>query len=144
MKQRGFFYRHHTGIISWSLLIGGFAIASCSIQDPDNGSGGIWTAWTYVGLGIFLGVIAIWFIYIFVKLFIAFDREAKVAFTPVPSPQEIALRLHQEWGRPATIEEVAAVHQILTSQKNQALLATGLTLGALYSANRLAHGEKIL
>lgn len=61
----------------------------------------------------------------------AVSAEIKVASTPVPSPVEIALLLEADWGRQPTIVEVAAVHQMLTSRRNEALLATGLSLGAL-------------
>ena len=63
----------------------------------------------------------------------------KVASTPVPSPAEIALLLEAEWRRPPTIVEVAAVHQMLTSRRNEALFVTGLSLGALYLADRRLH-----
>jgi hypothetical protein len=47
--------------------------------------------------------------------------ELRVASTPIPSPAEISWQLGREWGRPATLEEVAAVYQMITSRKNQAL-----------------------
>jgi|GEM_PF-6699240 len=62
--------------------------------------------------------------------------ELRVASTPIPSPAEIAWQLGQEWGRPATLEEVAAVHQMLTSRKNQALINSGITFGAIYLMGR--------
>jgi len=62
--------------------------------------------------------------------------ELRVASTPIPSPAEISWQLGQEWGRPATLEEVAAVHQMLTSRKNQALINSGITFGAIYLMGR--------
>jgi hypothetical protein len=62
------------------------------------------------------------------------------ASRPIPSPAEISWQLQQEWGRPATLEEVAVVHQMLTSEKNQALLTAGVGFGALYLAERNLHG----
>ena len=62
--------------------------------------------------------------------------ELKVASTPIPSPAEISWQLGEEWGRPATLEEVAAVHQMLTSRKNQALINSGITFGAIYLIGR--------
>jgi hypothetical protein len=62
--------------------------------------------------------------------------ELNVASTPIPSPAEISWQLENEWGRPATIEEVAAVHQMLTSRKNQALINSGITFGAIYLMGR--------
>lgn len=58
------------------------------------------------------------------------------AMRPIPSPPEIAWALQCEWGRSPTVEEVAAVHQMLQSEKNQALLGTGIGLGALYLMTR--------
>jgi hypothetical protein len=62
--------------------------------------------------------------------------EMKVASTPLPTPAEVSWQLHQEWGRPATLEEVAAVHQMLTARKTQALINSGITFGAIYLMGR--------
>ena len=59
--------------------------------------------------------------------------------TPVPTPGEIAPTLEVEWGRPATVQEVAAVHQMLMARKHDALLSAGLTLGAVYAIDRSFH-----
>lgn len=66
------------------------------------------------------------------RYFAAAGREMRVASAPIPSPAQISAQLQAEWGRPATIEEVAAVHQMLTSRHNQALVNSGIALGALY------------
>lgn len=58
------------------------------------------------------------------------------AMQPVLSPQQINIQLSQELGRPATMVEVAAVHQMLTSEKNQQMINSGVTLGALYLIGR--------
>jgi hypothetical protein len=57
---------------------------------------------------------------------------ANVAAIPIPTPEHIAFQLGQEWGRPATVEEVAAVHQMLTSRRNEAFVTAGLTFGGIY------------
>ena len=44
------------------------------------------------------------------------------ALTPVPTPQEIAVQLHGELGRPPTLVEVAAVQQMLATARNQVVL----------------------
>ena len=67
--------------------------------------------------------------------------ELTVATTPIPSPSEIALQLEQEWGRPATLHEVAAVHQMLNSRRNEAMLNAGIGLGALYLIHHDLHGK---
>jgi len=67
--------------------------------------------------------------------------ELTVATTPVPSPNEIARQLEQEWGRPATLTEVAAVHQMLNNRRNEAMLNAGIGLGALYLIHHDLHGK---
>jgi hypothetical protein len=67
--------------------------------------------------------------------------ELTVATTPIPSPGEIAWQLQQEWGRPATLPEVAAVHQMLSSRRNEATINAGFGLGALYLMNHNLHGK---
>ncbi|HZM56216.1 MAG TPA: hypothetical protein VFC03_14440 [Acidimicrobiales bacterium] len=57
-------------------------------------------------------------------------------------PAEIAALLEDKWGRPPTIIEVAAVHQMPTSRRNEALAATGLRLGALYLVDRSLRHEQ--
>ncbi len=91
-----------------------------------------------IGGGL-VAIIGFWTIAFGIAWWRAVSAEMKVASTPVPSPAEIALLLEAEWGRPPTIVEVAAVHQMLTSRRNEALLATGLSFGALYLADRSLH-----
>jgi hypothetical protein len=67
--------------------------------------------------------------------------ELTVATTPIPSAGEIAWQLEQEWGRAATLLEVAAVHQMLNSRRNEAMLNAGIGLGALYLINHNLHGK---
>ena len=91
------------------------------------------------------GVVAVfgfWGAVFAIRFSSAIGDEFAVATTPVPSPGEIANALEAEWGRPPTVVEVAAVHQMLTSRKNEALLTTGLSLGALYLMDRNLHGGK--
>jgi len=70
------------------------------------------------------------------------SADIEVASTPAPSTADIALLLEADWGRSPTIVEVAAVHQMLTSRRNEALLATGLSLSALYLTDRSPHHER--
>lgn len=48
------------------------------------------------------------------------------ALTPVPTPQEIAVQLHGELGRPPTLVEVAAVQQMLATARNQDVLTASI------------------
>ncbi len=70
--------------------------------------------------------------------------ELQQAAQPVPSPAEISWRLGQEWGRPATLQEVFYVQQMLAHERNEKLLRAGATVGAIYSANQGAQGKRIL
>jgi len=63
----------------------------------------------------------------------------RIASIPVPSPVDISFQLQAEWGRPATLQEVAAVHQMLTSRRNQALINSGIAIGALYLIDQRNH-----
>ena len=47
------------------------------------------------------------------------------------SRSEISLQLQAEWGRPATLKEVALIHEMLSNRRNLALINSGLALGAL-------------
>jgi hypothetical protein len=97
-----------------------------------------------VALGICWVGYSSWFL-IFCILTVVFFRslghQATIAIKPIPSPAEISVLLEQEWGRPATVEEVAAVHQMLSSRRNEAAGTAGLGLGALYLMNKQAHGK---
>ena len=60
-------------------------------------------------------------------------------FESVPSPQAIAVRLEEEWDRPPTVVEVAAVQQMLINEHNQRLINGGIALGAIFL---LGHHER--
>lgn len=62
------------------------------------------------------------------------------AVRPIPHPGEIAGALEQEWGREPTVEEVAAVHQMLNDEHNRALVNSGIGIGALYLFSHNLHG----
>lgn len=83
--------------------------------------------------------IGIWFIvFVWKAAGWGFD-EAMLGAQAIPSPQETSASLQQEWGRPPTVQEVAAVQQILVNQRNQHLTNAGLTFGALYLMHDAAH-----
>jgi hypothetical protein len=62
--------------------------------------------------------------------------EIKLASTPIPSPIPIEAQLTAAWGRPPTVVEVAAVHQMLASRHQQALLNGVIGLGLLYEIDK--------
>ena len=75
--------------------------------------------------------IVLWFFWICAKVGFQIGDSVVQASRPVPQPGEIYLALTKEYGRPATVEEVGAVHQMLHDQHNQDLVNAGLGLGAL-------------
>lgn len=99
-------------------------------------------AWAFMG-SMFLVVFSgfLWIMWGFVKVML---QSMDIAFNEIPTPSEIGWQLSQDWGRPATVEEVAAVHSMLTSEHNQALLSTGIGFAGLYAMNRIIEGKPIL
>lgn len=95
-----------------------------------HGSRGATIGGWFIGGGLF-AVVGHWMVVFVLAWWRAISAEMKVASTPVPSPGDIAAHLEEEWGRAPTIVEVAAVHQMLTARRNEALIATGVSLGAL-------------
>ena len=114
-----------------SLVLG---VAITSIHRGTDATIGGW----FIGAGL-MAIVGYWIVAFCIAWVRAVSAEMRVASTPVPSPAEIAVLLEQEWGSPPTIFEVAAVHQMLTSRRNDALVATGLSLGALYLVDHNLH-----
>lgn len=87
-------------------------------------------------LGITIGLLLLaamfWWIRLAWRAGGEIGNSIKQASTPIPSPQEIAWSLQNEWGRPPTIQEVQAVHQMLYDEHNAALINSGIGLGAVY------------
>ena len=112
------------------------ALAAFSVPDP-SGAG---TFWTWVGMaGCALCVGAPTYLY-----FRQTSRAIDVAMESVPSPQEIRLKFIQTQGREPTVQEVAALHQMLTSQHNQDLLNAGILVGGAVLGARALNGKGLL
>lgn len=92
-----------------------------------------------IGIVMILSAAMWWWLRLCGRAGAEIGSELRVASMPVPSPAEIAFQVQAEWGRPATLQEVAAVHQMLTSRRNQALVNSGIALGALYLLERNGH-----
>lgn len=92
------------------------------------------------GFGIaafaFASVFGLWFLLWCVKLGLQVGGEVGQAINtldrPILSPNEIELALWREWGRQPSVQEVAAVEQMLHNERNQALVTAGMGAGALY------------
>jgi hypothetical protein len=65
----------------------------------------------------------------------------KPALTPVPDAFQIAAQLRIEMGREPTLVEVAAVHQMLTSDHNQKLIGAAALLGSALLIDKNLHGK---
>ena len=106
-----------------------FGIGAFICRGPNGGQSTTGAAFILSGIAAIIGY---WAIRFGLEWGRVISKEMKVASTPVTSPAGIAAVLEEEWGRPPTIVEVAAVHQMLTTRRNEALFATGLSLGGLY------------
>lgn len=62
-----------------------------------------------------------------------------VLIQTAPSPMQIQEALRVELGREARLEEVAAVPQMLTTERNQEVLAAGALLAAAYLVETNRH-----
>ena len=116
-----------------------FAIGAVLASGPDGGQSTVAAGFVLAGIA---AVIGFWGAVFAVRFSQALGDEFTTATTPVPSPAEIAALLEAEWGRPASVVEVAAVHQMLSSARYEALLTTGLTLGALYLMDHNLHHDR--
>ena len=105
----------------------GIGVAITGVHKGSDVTIGNWL----IGCGLIV-ILGYWAIALAVAWYRAISAEMQVASTPVPTPAEIAALLEDEWGRAPTIVEVAAVHQMLTSRRNEALIASGLSLGCLW------------
>jgi len=100
-----------------------------------------------VGVVMILSAARWWWIRLCWRAGAEIGSELRVASAPVPSPAEIPLQLQAERGRQAILQEVAAVRQIPSNRRNQipsnrrneALLNSGIALGALYSIDHRRH-----
>ena len=105
-----------------------FAIGAVLASGPDGGQSTVAAGFVLAGIA---AVIGFWGAVFAVRFSQALGDEFTTATTPVPSPAEIAALL-----------EAAAVHQMLTSARYEALLTTGLTLGALYLMDHNLHHDR--
>jgi hypothetical protein len=117
---------------------------------PGIGSGAAWTRATqfqseWYDWGIILGLaFGLFLIYPTVHGVIGETFEAaQVAATPVPDPLYVAQQLRVEWGREPSVVEVAAVHQMLCTQRNQAALDAGIGIAGLFLLHDAAERAKV-
>jgi hypothetical protein len=105
--------------------------------DPYRATSWKGTSFTLAGFVLFVYWVAVgthWVVNKFIW------PNVETAITPIPSPVEIELQLRRE-GYDPTLQDVAAVHQMLSSRRNEAAVAAGLTLGAAYLMHRNLQGK---
>jgi hypothetical protein len=91
-------------------------------------------------IGVQIAIALLWCCWRFwLLIWHALDPLLDPLFETVSSPQVIAIRLEEEWGRPPTVVEVAAVHGMLISEHNQRMINSGLIIGAIFL---LGHHEQ--
>jgi hypothetical protein len=64
------------------------------------------------------------------------------ASEPIPDPLYIAQELRAEWGREPTVLEVQAVHEMLTSRRNEAAVRGAVGFGAIFLLHDAANKSK--
>jgi hypothetical protein len=112
------------------------ALAAFTVPDP-NGTATFWTWLGMAGMVLFVGAPFI--------LYLRFGgRVIDMAMQPVPSPQQIRLQFIETQGREPTVQEIAALHQMLTSQHNQDMLNAGIVVGGAVLGNRAIQGKGLL
>jgi hypothetical protein len=102
--------------------------------------------WSFTGghgnpadIGCLIVALAVGFLGISVeycKWFLGVIDDGYKALEPLPTPQEIAVGLEDTLGRQPSIEEVAAMQQMLSHEKNQQLIRSGVTIGAVFLIGR--------
>jgi hypothetical protein len=125
--------------VYWLAVCAGFFVAA----GEENAHGHQHVAGILGGIGgcLLAGPLLILMCWAIHKVIADIFNELTVATTPIPSPHEIARQLEEEWGRPATLTEVAAVHQMLHNRRSEAMLNAGIGLGALYLIHHDLHGK---
>ena len=121
------------------LIVIGMAGISSTTTAVEKGNVGANEAYVMVLMLALILSAGYWVAFLALRWGNGFGRNLDVVRRGVPTPAYIAAELQREWGREPTVQEVAAVHQMLTSRHNQALLDTGIGLGALYLMNRNLH-----
>jgi hypothetical protein len=141
--KRGFKHPVLTPFFLINAVIGGIAL---EIQNKlhhgiGNDPSTIWVVIAAICLGLAFVSLCLYF---FIPISRSLDESARIIKRGVPSPIDIRLNFIQDTGREPTMEEVAAIHQMLKTEYNQALLNAGMIFGGFYVGNRLLHGKPIL
>ena len=121
------FRKHFRQIaIIWSLIF--FGVGAYGDALGNNMTGAL-----YILISVY-GLLMFWGIYLFVKGKRVLDRILDRALRPIPSPGEIAAQLTPMLGRSPTIEEVAAVHNLMVQDRNFGIAQAAALLGGAWVA----------
>jgi hypothetical protein len=101
----------------------------------------IWGSFNLAGISA-LVLVGFWSCVAFGAFMWAFHCQVREAFKPVPSLAEIDAAFRAEGYDPSTAD-VVAMHQYLTSQRNEAALITGGLLIGIHAASRVAEGKPL-
>ena len=125
--------------ITWlTLMIGmvGIVVGSFFYSDPNSPN---WNPNDYTTYEIWAVAVAPLCVCCLAWIIVATNwwwHQAVIATTPVPTSAQICAQFQAEYGRPPTLDEVAATQQMLGNQRNEALVNAGIGLGALYVIHR--------
>lgn len=142
MTRGGLTKRERLKLMTWlsvSVGIVGIIVGSLFYSDPNSPN---WNPDDYTTYEIWAVAVAPLCICFFIWVIVATNswlHQAMIATTPFPTPAEIYAHLESQYGHPPTAEEVAAMQQMLVHRRNEALVNTGIGLGALYLVARNHH-----
>ena len=88
------------------------------------------------------GLAVLWMLVFAWRIGVWANQDIQTALTPVLSPQQIAEQLRQEWSREPTVLEVAAIHQMMTSRRAEAVLTTAAKYAFIHELAKTAEGRK--
>lgn len=126
--------------LSGSIGIVGVVIGSFYYSNPDSPN---WNPNDYAMYEIWAVAVAPLCVCCFAWVIVATNRwwdQVTLASKRLPTPTEIFLQLEAAYGRPPTIDEVAAVQVMLHNRRTDALVNTGIGLGTFYAIHQNVHG----
>jgi hypothetical protein len=95
-----------------------------------------WTVGTYLFFWL-----AVFFVAYAVAMTRSINGGIRAASTPIPEPFQLIPQLEAELGRPVSLTEALAVHQYLTSQRNQAMAEGAIAFFLVQDAAKRAQGH---
>lgn len=125
--------------LSGSIGIVGVVIGSFSYSNPNSPN---WNPNDYAMYEIWAVAVAPLCVCLLLWVIVATNwwwDQVTLASKRLPAPTEIFLQLEAAYGRPPTIDEVAAVHEMLLNSRTESLVNTGIGLGTFYAIQQNVH-----